>query len=185
MPQLVRSEFQEQVPLAMPLLLAQYAGFNGFLGTRGSFMLDLVFLAMFAVVPVMGWSIYLVKYRRRYQTHKRIQLVLGAVLLVAVAAFEIDMRIHGWTDRAEPSRYWQDGRWNDWIDYSLAIHLAFAIPSLFLWLWVIVQGLRRFPRPPAPCPYSRQHRLLGRLAAITMVCTSLTGWLFYWFAFAA
>ena len=164
---------------------AQYAGIDGFLGTRGSFMLDLVFLAMFAVVPVMGWSIYLVRYRKKYQWHKVIQLVLGAALLIAVSVFEIDMRRHGWTHRAEPSRFWQDGRWNDWIDYSLVIHLSCAIPALFLWLWVIVQGLRKFPRPPVPCAYSARHRLGGRLAAILMVLTSVTGWLFYWLAFAA
>ena len=55
-------------------------------------MLDLVFLAMFAVLPVLGWSIAQVKYHRRYLLHKRVQLTLGAVLLVTVSAFEIDMR---------------------------------------------------------------------------------------------
>ena len=40
-----------------------YPGIDGFLGTRASLMLDVVFLAMFAVLPVMGWSIW--KVRRR------------------------------------------------------------------------------------------------------------------------
>ena len=41
-----------------PLFLAQS---TGFLGTRGSLMLDVVFLAMFAVLPLLALSIYLVK----------------------------------------------------------------------------------------------------------------------------
>ena len=57
-----------------------YPGFDGFLGTRASFMLDFVFLAMFAVIPIMGWSIYQVKFRRRYQLHKWVQVALGIVL---------------------------------------------------------------------------------------------------------
>ena len=49
-------------------------------------MLDVVFLAMFVVVPVMLYSIYLVRYRRRYRLHKRLQLGLGLILLMAVTA---------------------------------------------------------------------------------------------------
>ena len=92
-------------------LFAQFNGLNGFLGYRGSLMLDVVFLAMFAVVPVMFWSIYQVRYHRRYALHKTTQLILAAVLLVAVTLFEIEMRINGWMDRAVPSRFWRDGRW--------------------------------------------------------------------------
>ena len=82
-----------------------YPGIDGFLGTRASLMLDVVFLAMFVVVPVMLWSIYQVKYRRRYLLHKRVQLTLALVLLAAVTLFEVDMRIHGWQQRAELSPY--------------------------------------------------------------------------------
>ena len=55
--------------------------FDGFLGTRASLMLDVVFLAMFVVVPALAWSVYLVKVRRNYGLHKRVQLLLGSVLL--------------------------------------------------------------------------------------------------------
>ncbi len=60
---------------------------QGFLGSRATFMLDVVFLAMFVVLPVLGFSIYLVRAKKNYLWHKRIQLALGAVLAVAVAAF--------------------------------------------------------------------------------------------------
>src|SRR4051812_17307097 len=99
---------------------------DGFLGTRATFMLDVVGLAMIAVLPLLGTSIYLVAYRQRYALHKRLQLTMGSILLVAVVLFELDMRINGWRDRAEPSPYMgQDGSTN-WVLLALAVHLCFA-----------------------------------------------------------
>ena len=162
-----------------------FSAITGFLGTRGSFMLDFVFVAMFAAILIMGWSIYEVKYRRRFALHRMIQITLGVVLLVAVIAFEVEMRLSGWTHRAEPSKFWVDGSWNDWIDYSLAIHLLFAIPTPFIWAYVIIQGVRKFPKPPAPNEYSRSHILSARFAAFEMFMTTVTGWAFYYLAFVA
>lgn len=159
------------------------ATFDGFLGTRASFMLDFVFLAMFAVLPVLGYSVYLVKYQRRFDLHKKVQLALGAVLLIAVTLFEIDMRVNGWEHLAKESPYFGEGWSGVWI--SLYVHLVFAITTALLWIWVIVAAMRRFPKPPAPGIHSRQHILLARLAALDMVFTAVTGWIFYWLAFVA
>lgn len=167
----------------MAPLLAQsdLPGLNGFLGTRGSLMLDLVFLAMFAVVPVMAVSVALVKWGGRYQLHKRIQILLAAVLLVAVTVFEVDIRIHGWRERAEPSPYYASGA----VDRMLAVHLFFAIPTVLIWAYVVIAALRRFPHIPVPGPYSRRHKFWGWIAVVEMTMTAVTGWLFYWMAFAA
>ncbi len=167
----------------MPLLFAQsdFPGLDGFLGTRGSLMLDLVFLTMFAVVPVLGVSIYLVKIGRRYALHKRLQLALALVLLAAVTAFEVDMRLHGWRERAEPSPYYA----NRLVDGMLYVHLFFAVPTLLVWAYVIVAALRKFPHPPQPGLHSRRHKFWGWFATIEMTMTALTGWLFYWMAFIA
>jgi uncharacterized membrane protein YozB (DUF420 family) len=161
-----------------------YAGLNGFLGTRASLMLDLVFLAMFAVLPVLGWSVWLVRSRRNYALHKKAQLALGAVLLVTVAAFEIDMRLHGWRERARPSRFYgSEGQWG-LVDLSLGVHLLFAVSTAVLWVWVIVGAWRNFDVPPRPNLYSHTHRRLAWLATIDMGLTALTGWVFYLLAFA-
>jgi len=142
-------------------LAASFNGIDGFLGTRASLMLDIVFLAMFAIVPVMIASVAMVRYRHLHALHKRLQLALGIVLLVAVTAFEIDIRLHGWRDR------------------------AFAVPTAVLWVIVIVRALRRFPKPAAPSGHSPWHRRWGRWAAFGMFMTAVTGWVFYWLAFAA
>jgi hypothetical protein len=158
-----------------------YPGIDGFLGTRASLMLDVVFLAMFVVLPVLGWSIRQVRYQRRYLLHKRLQLALGIVLLVAVTLFEIDMRLHDWTLRAAVSPYYSTGV----VSTSLWIHLFFAVPTALLWIYVIVAALRRFPQPPQSGSHSRSHIFWGRVAAIEMVLTAITGWIFYWLAFVA
>src|SRR5436189_3672551 len=98
---------------------------TGFLGTRGSLMLDVVFLAMFAVLPLLAVSIYLVK-QKKFSVHKRINLILGVVLLIAVLAFEIDMRFFtNWEDLAEKSPYFDAAsKWTSIAGISLIIHLC-------------------------------------------------------------
>ena len=157
----------------------------GFLGTRGSLMLDVVFLAMFLVVPWLGVSIWLVRFRKKYDLHKWMQIVMGAVLLLAVTAFEVDMRFFtDWEELAEGSPYFQKGTWDAvWI--SLAIHLCFAVPTPFIWIVVIVRAIRQFPSPALPSKHSPQHILWARIAAAMMTPTAITGWVFYYLAFVA
>ncbi|HQU42774.1 MAG: hypothetical protein B7Z73_04230 [Planctomycetia bacterium 21-64-5] len=157
-----------------------YSGFDGFLGTRASLMLDVVVVAMVGVLVLLGLSIYLVRYRRRYVWHKRLQLLLVAALLVVVALFEADMRINGWRARAESSPYY-----DSLVMPALTLHLAFSVSTCLLWGWVTVGALRKFDRPPQPGPHSSSHCLWGRLAALDMLCTAVSGWAFYWLAFAA
>jgi uncharacterized membrane protein YozB (DUF420 family) len=106
--------------------------------------------------------------------------VLGSVLLVTVALFEIDVQVYGWRDNAIQSPYWVDGT----VTKVLAVHLCFAVSTTLLWIVVIYRALKNFASPPAPGPHSVWHKRWGWIAAIDMVCTSITGWAFYWLAFA-
>ncbi|MEX2316612.1 MAG: DUF420 domain-containing protein [Pirellulales bacterium] len=158
----------------------EYPGIDGFLGSRAPLVLDLLFLAMFVVVVVLAWSVYQVKVRRRYQLHKSVQIVLGVVLLTAVAVFEIDIQLHGWQDRAAGQ---VGGRVPGTVSYALYVHLVFAVSSAILWPIVIVRALRNFPDPPAPSLHSAWHVRWAWVAAIDMLMTAVTGWVFYWLAF--
>lgn len=154
---------------------------NGFLPTRGSLVLDAVFLAMFVICAVMLASIFLVRYQQKYETHRRIQTGLAVFLAIAVAIFEIDVRfITDWRSLAESSQYYADGL----VDRALWIHLMFAIPTPFVWAFVVVQALRKFPKQLAPNDHSRSHRFWGRVAVGLMLMTAVTGCIFYWLAFA-
>ena len=156
----------------------------GFLGTRASIMLDVVFVAMFLVLPILAISIGMVR-KRGFRLHKRLQLALATVLLLAVVAFEFDMRFStDWRALAAASPYYTSEGWNPvWI--ALCIHLSFAIPAAVLWTFVVVQALRKFPKPPAPSAHSASHKFWGWIAALCMMMTALTGWVFYYLAFAA
>ena len=163
----------------------QYPGIDGFLGTRASLMLDVVFLAMFFVLPVMGFSIYIVRYRANYALHKKLQLALGGVLAVAVTLFEVDVRLNDWRPRALVSPFYSDQWTQGLVNWSLWIHLVFAISTALLWGFVIIQALRKIPSPPGPCGYSASHIRWAKLAALDMVFTTITGWGFYGLAFVA
>jgi putative membrane protein len=162
-----------------------YPGFDGFLGTRASWMLDFVAVALVFILGILAASIWLVRYRRAYRLHKGLQLSLGILLAAAVALFEVDVRLHGWQDRARASSYFGTTAEPGLLFDVLYVHLFFSITTTLLWIYVIVQALRKFPRPVAPGTHSAAHRRWAWIAALAMLGTAVTGWLFYWMAFVA
>ncbi|MDA3960543.1 MAG: DUF420 domain-containing protein, partial [Planctomycetota bacterium] len=118
--------------------------------------------------------------RGNLRLHMRINGSIGLVLIAAVLAFEIDVRVNGWREAAMPSPYY-----DTWVFPALYVHLAFAVSSLVLLLWTIIGAWRGFPRPPAPAPHSVLHRRLGKLTFLDLCCTTLSGWTFYYLAFVA
>lgn len=150
---------------------------QGFLPTRGSFMLDFVFIAMFLILPVMIFSIQMVK-AKRYRLHRNLQLGSAIVLLFAVLLFEIDVRLYtDWRKLAEPSPLYP------WCSALLYFHLLFALPTPFVWAWVIYGAMRNFPPDFDGQTYRMQHRLAGKIAAALMFATAVTGIVFYIVAF--
>jgi hypothetical protein len=156
-----------------------YPGIDGFLGTRASLMLDILALSMAAVVLILTWSVYQVKFRRRYRLHKWTQITLGVVVLVVVILFEIDVRLHGWQSRAAGD----GGRPEAIVWYALYVHLLFAITSIILCPVTLFLAVRNFQNPPMPSVHTRIHVPLARAAAFDMGMTAVTGWIFYWLAF--
>jgi uncharacterized membrane protein YozB (DUF420 family) len=159
---------------------------NGFLPWRGPLMLDVIVLGMVFVLIALAWSVYSVKYRHRYQGHKLIQLGLASGLLILLTCFEVDVQFfENWRQRALPSPYYDAASHSGLVVYSLWVHLFFATTTVALWLLLIVRALRQFPNPPAPNSHSRFHARWGTVAAIDMLLTALTGWIFYFLAFVA
>lgn len=154
--------------------------FQGFLPTRGSYVLDAVFVAMFAIILFLVVNILLAK-KGKFRLHRSLQIALSIILLVAIIIFEIDVRFFtNWRQLAEPSRFYADG----WVDWAMAIHLTFAIPTPFVWGYVIYQAVRKFPSPAAPSAHSQSHKTWGWIAAGMMFATCVTGCIFYWLSFA-
>ena len=160
---------------------------DGFLGYKASFMLDVVVCALVLVVPTLLYSLYLVKFRKNFLWHRNIQVALGAVLLVTVGAFEVDLHLvhYGWeaiVAKREPPLSVDEF---DFIEKLLWVHLVFAVTTAVLWVVTLCLAWKRFPSPPMPGKHSRLHKKLGWLSAIDITLTSVTGLLFYYTAFIA
>ena len=149
---------------------------EGFLGYDTSLMLDVVVVALVVVVPLLVVSLCQVRLRRRFGIHKRLQLLLGIVLLVAVSLFEIDMRLQGGFDEISEND-------SDAMQVLLWVHLFFAISTVVLWIVTIGLALRCFSSPPEPGDHSPLHRRLGWLSTLDITATSVTGLLVYYFGF--
>ena len=162
---------------------------DGFLGYRTSFMLDFVVCALLVIVPVLAVSIWLVKSGRRYSQHRVLQTVLGAVLLLAVGAFEVDLQIvHGGWENVVKKAYDDDVLLAERISQAqpwLWLHLVFAVTTPVLWLVTMGMAWKRFPMPPTPGAHSQIHRRLGWISTIDVTLTAITGLIFYWVAFVA
>jgi hypothetical protein len=158
---------------------------RGFLGYDASFMLDVVVTALVLIVPALAWTIYLAK-ARRYTLHRNGQLVLAAVLLIAVSLFELDMRLSGGWEKIvnhDPTHPRLTGPALEQVRTILYVHLAFAVSTPLLWAVTIILAYKRFPNPPFPGPHSHRHKKLGWLSVIDLVMTSITGLTFYYMAF--
>ena len=103
---------------------------NGFLPWRGPLVLDLIVIAMVFVLITLAWSVYSVKYRKRYQRHKLTQLCLAGGLLLLLVCFEVDVQFfENWRQLAELSPYYDATTRGGLVIYSLWIHL-FSRPQL-------------------------------------------------------
>ena len=162
-----------------PPATALMPGIEGFLGTRASLGMDVVLVGLLLVLPLLAWSIHLVRNRRNFAAHKRLQLLIAGLLLAVIVSFEIDVRLGSdWKLRAVASPWWPAGVW-----LALSVHLVFAISTFVLWVWVVWEAVARFPVPPPPGAHGPRHRLMARLAGIDLVLTTVTGTFFYWLAF--
>lgn len=159
---------------------------HGFLGNDASFMLDFVVCSLVLVVPWLLVSLYLVKFQRKYKLHRTLQVLLGLVLLVAVTAFEIDMRLHGgWENIVNKSETHPRLSAEEIasVQTVLYVHLVFAISTPFLWIATLLLAWKRFAKPPEPGSHSGLHKILGWASTVDITLTSVTGLYFYYVAF--
>ena len=138
------------------------------------------------LVPLLAYSIWLVKVRRAYARHRNLQCLLAVILALAVTAFEVDMRLHGgWKNivNKDASQPRLDGAELVQVQQYLYVHLVFAISTPFLWGATLWLGWKRFPNPPLPGAHSKLHKNLGWASAVDLALTSVTGLWFYYSSF--
>ena len=153
---------------------------QGFLGTRADLLMDVVIVALVAVVPIVGYNWRLAR-GGNFQRHKTLQIALAVLLGAVVGLFEYNLRLQGGIFVATAaSSYAGTTTLNFWI----YLHTFFAITTILVWVVLIIASLRRFPKPPAPNAFSRTHRHWGRIGMIWMLVTRLTSIPVYIYGYA-
>jgi putative membrane protein len=153
---------------------------QGFLGTRADLLMDLVIVALIAVVPIVLYNWHLAR-SGRFARHKTLQISLALLLAVVVGVFEVNLRLQGGIFAATGGSSYAG---TATLDFWIYLHTFFAITTLFVWTGLIVMSLRRFPGPPTPGPFSATHRFWGRLGMVWMLVTGVTSLPVYILGFA-
>lgn len=153
---------------------------GGFLGTRADLLMDIVIVALVAVVPIVLYNWRLAR-NGEYARHKAMQIALATLLALVVALFEYNLRLQGGIFVATAaSSYAGTATLNAWI----YLHTFFAITTVIVWIVLIVRSLRRFPKPPAPNDFSATHRAWGRIGMVWMLLTGITALPVYVYGYA-
>lgn len=150
----------------------------GFYGTRASMLVD-VALTIFVVMPFALLFVIREARRRHHQRHRRLQLVAFAVMTVAVAALEVDIRLSGGTTALAGRAAVAGG-----IARGVLLgHITVAVLTWLGWLVLLVRSSRAYG-DVLPGSFSRRHRQLGRVVHGGVSLTAASGTVLYVLAFA-
>ncbi len=148
--------------------------------SRAPLILDILFLAMLAFLPLLLFSVYLVRIKKKFLIHKRLQIGLTVALMSILIAFEIEMRLNGWRQYTDESPY----NHTTLMPFLLS-HIAIASATLVFWIVTFIHGLKKIALPPIQSPSTSIHKNLAWISVIGLTLTTLTGWIFYYMAFIA
>ncbi len=157
----------------------EYQGIEGIFGSRASLAYDVAFLLELAVIPMFIQGLTLLLVRKNYETHKRLMLIVSGVFAVAAGLFAFEFFSYDWRTRV--------GVAADAIPrityMTLTIHLAFLSITALIWLFLLVNALRKIPSPPRPCEFGPTYVFWLVLLGLQLFISTLTGWEFYLLAF--
>jgi uncharacterized membrane protein len=142
----------------------------GFLGTEADLLIDIVVCSLAAILPTMGYAVYLVR-QGRYVAHRNVMAGLYALLFVVVLLFEADLQAKGGIfELTKDSAYAGTALLNG----SVWVHTSFSFSTSILWTGLVASSLWKL-RPPRPGPNTRLHRILGKVSMAVMAATCITG----------
>ena len=147
-------------------------------GSRADLVVDLTYLATLTAPIVAGVSIRSAR-GRRYERHRRLQVGLLLVCLLAVLALETRIRLAGGSGallRQAPADWARTAR------IFLGVHITAAVATYAAWTYLAVASWRRY-RQVLPGSFSRRHRRLGFLILAGLGFTALSATGMYLFAF--
>jgi putative membrane protein len=143
-------------------------------------LIDIVNFSFIVIVPALIYSWAKVR-KGEYSFHKKIQLILFAILFVTVILFELDLRQRGGIFKmVEQSQFAGTAFLNGLIWF----HMFVSITTSFIWIGLIAFSLWKFASPPVPNKFSGVHKFFGKIGMIDMILTGITGVMLYVLGFA-
>jgi uncharacterized membrane protein YozB (DUF420 family) len=143
-------------------------------------LIDIVNVSFIIIVPTLiySWS----KARKsEYGLHKKVQLLLFAVLFVVVILFELDLRQRGGIFKmVEQSQF----AGTAFLSGLIWFHMFVSITTSFIWIGLVAFSLWKFASPPVPNKFSGVHKFFGKIGMIDMILTGITGVMLYVLGFA-
>ena len=148
---------------------------EGFLGTRGNLIIDLV-MSISGFLPfLLLFAFYLAAIGKQL-LHKYLQITLFSIVLILVIALETNIQFGDLSQISKLSPY--EGTIE--LKVLFVTHLFFAVSSFFGWLWLIVKSSKRYPKS-----FQFNHKKWGKILFWDIIFMVITGWLLYWMTFAA
>ncbi len=148
---------------------------EGFLGTRGNFVIDLVMTISGFLPFFMLFAFYLAAIGKKH-LHKYLQIILFSTVLILVVALETSLQFGGLSNISKQSPY------SGTIELTILfiVHLIFATSSFLGWLWLIIKSAKRYPDA-----FDFDHKKWGKILFWDIVLMVITGWILYWMTFVA
>ena len=151
---------------------------TGFLGTRADVFVDIA-MVFFAGAPFLMTQALRLAAQRRFHAHRRLQVGVLLLAIVAVLLLEGSIRFGHAVDAFTVSTYYGTAT----MAGLFAVHLALAGPTFVGWTVLALLSWRRFPRV-LPGSFSPRHRFWGWLTFVGLWLTCVTGVGLYVLSFA-
>ncbi len=138
---------------------------------RSDILIDAIVLATVLAVPILVYAIAMVR-QGRIVLHRRIQLSLTWIFVIATIALEVDIRMAGGMDHFSKGGAYEGTALLRWVLY---VHLAIAFANAVGWIAFPVWSSIAYRRGTLPGPSSATHRWYGKVCAVLCVLTAVTG----------
>lgn len=148
---------------------------EGFLGTRGNFIIDLVMIISGFLPFLLLFAFYLAAIGKKL-LHKYMQIILFSIVSILVVSLELSIQFGGLSEISKQSPYAGTTQ----LTILFVVHLIFAISSFLGWLWLIIKSSKVYPSN-----FEFNHKKWGKILFWDIVFMVITGWILYWMTFAS
>jgi putative membrane protein len=148
------------------------------LTTRADYIVNFCYVVTLIAPVVSLFGVRLVR-RGNYLAHKRLQIALLTLCILAVFALEARIRMAGGSGsllRGSPHAG------SSLMRISAKVHIFGAIITYIAWIWLLIVSCRAFNKT-LPGTFSKRHKQIGWAVIGGLIFTALSATVVYFLAF--